>query len=243
MGNLREDMKNGAAELDFHFGAADWRLVRILPGQFTMGTPLDEPGRESWELAPRRFRITRPFYMAKYEATNAQYRAVMGPQTHSAPGDEELPFGQARFRDALEFCASLAKQLGVAVTLPTEAQWEYSCRAGTGTPYFTGSAEADLQRAAWYVGNSGGSVHRGCEKEMNQWGLCDMLGNVAEPCLDYVLAPEKLSETDPVGRVGPEYGCVRGGSWMDTAPHCRAGYRLRTRDRLAGLGIRIVINP
>ena len=243
MGNLREEMKNEAAALRFRFGAADWQLVKIPSGQFTMGTPLDEPGRDSWELAPRQVRITRPFYMGKYETTNAQYRAIMGPQPHSTPGDEALSFDQARYRDALEFCARLSKHLDVAVTLPTEAQWEFSCRAGAETPYYTGSREVDLQRAAWYAGNSGGSVHRGCEKEMNKWGLCDMLGNVAEPCLDYVLAPDKLSESDPVGRVAPEYGCARGGSWMDTAPHCRAGYRIRTQDRLAGLGIRIVINP
>ncbi len=242
MADLREDIKNGAPELDFHVGAASWRLVRILPGQFMMGTPLDEAGRNPWELAPRLFRITRPFYMGKYETTNAQYRAVMGPQPHSKPGDEALPFDQARYRDALEFCSKLSEQLGLAVTLPTEAQWEYACRAGTQTPYYSGSGEADLHGAAWYAANSGGSVHQGCQKETNKWGLCDMLGNVAEPCLDYILSPKNLKEDDPMGRVSPEYGCARGGSSMDAAPHCRAGFRIRTQDRLAGLGIRIVIN-
>jgi len=242
MADVREDIKNGAAELDFRVGAANWRLIRIPPGQFMMGTPLDEAGRDSWELAPRLARITRPFYMGKHETTNVQYRAVMGPQPHSKPGDEGLPFDQARYRDALEFCTKLSERLGVAVTLPTEAQWEYACRAGSQSAYYTGTSEEDLQRAAWYVANSERTVHTGCEKEMNEWGLCDTLGNVAEPCLDYILAPNRLSENDPVGRVSPEYGCARGGSWMDTAPHCRVGYRIRTQDRLAGLGIRIVIN-
>lgn len=243
MATLRDEIKSGAPELSFRVGAADWRLVKISAGSFTMGTPASEPGRESWELAPRRFRITKPFYMGKYETTNAQYRAIMGPQPHSTPGDEALSFGQARYRDALEFCSRLSEHIEVPVTLPTEAQWEYACRAGTETPYYSGSTEADLQRAAWYAGNAAGTVHPSCEKEPNRWGLCDMLGNVAEPCLDYILAPDKLSETDPVGRVSPEYGCARGGSWIDTAPHCRAGYRIRTQDRLAGLGIRIVIHP
>jgi len=241
--NLREEISKGAATVSFRVGEADWQLVLIPPGQFTMGTPLNEPGRESWELAPRRFRMTHRFYMGRYETTNAQYRAIMGPQPHTTPGDEALSFDQARYRDALEFCTRLSKHLGIVVTLPTEAQWEYACRAGTDTPYYTGPGEADLQRAGWYDGNSGGSCHRGGEKDKNNWGLCDMLGNVADPCLDYILAPDTLSESDPVGRVAPEYGCARGGSWMDTAAHCRAGYRIRTQDRLAGLGIRIVINP
>ena len=103
--------------------------------------------------------------------------------------------------------------------------------------------EGDLQRAACMPGIRAAPSIGVAKKETNKWGLCDMLGNVAKPCLDYILAPDKLSESDPVGRVGPEYGCARGGSWMDTAPHCRAGYRIRTQDRLAGLGIRIVINP
>src|SRR6267154_138605 len=74
MGNLREDIQNGAAELSFRFGAADWLFVKIPPGKFMMGTPMDEPGRESWEIAPRPVRISRPFYMGKHETTNAQYR-------------------------------------------------------------------------------------------------------------------------------------------------------------------------
>jgi len=241
--NLREQMKNQVAELNFRFGSVDWSLVKIPAGQFTMGTPLNEPGRESWELTPRTVRITRTFYLAKYEASNAQYRVIMGPQPHSKAGDESLSYDQARYRDALEFCTKLSKHLGVETTLPTEAQWEYACRAGTPTPYYTGSTAEDLQRAAWYVDNAGKTVHRGGEKAPNNWGLCDMLGNAAEPCRDYILSPDKLTEDDPVGRVAPEYGCVRGGSWMDTALHCRAGYRLRTRDNLAGLGIRFAINP
>ena len=70
-----------------------------------------------------------------------------------------------------------------------------------------------------------------------------MLGNVAEPCLDYILSPEKLTQDDPVGQTGLAYGCARGGSWMSTAEWCRAGARIRTRDNLAGLGIRIVLRP
>jgi formylglycine-generating enzyme required for sulfatase activity len=243
MSNLRSEIAGGAAELKFRLDATEWHLMRIPAGRFLMGTPLDEPGRESWELDPFAVRITKPFYMAKFEATNAQYRAVMGPQPHMSPGDERLPYDQSRFRDALEYAERLSKHLGENVTLPTEAQWEYCCRAGIQRPYYSGSGEGDLESVAWFDKNSGDGPHAVGEKKPNGFGLCDMLGNVAEPCIDYILAQEQMTHEDPVGETELGYGCARGGSWMSTAGQCRAGARIRTRDNLAGLGIRIVLHP
>lgn len=242
MSDLKKSIAASSAEIQFRLGPASWSLVRLAPGEFIMGTPLNEPGRQDWELPPRKVRLTRPFYMAKYEITRAQYQTVMRTAAASEMEDN-LPVDDITFAGALEFCRRLSETLGVTVTLPTEAQWEYACRAGSSTPYYTGRTTADLDRAGWYAANSQQHSHLGGEKQPNAWGLFDMLGNAAEPCLDYIITPEKLSDVDPVGRRSAEYGAARGGAWMDTAEHCRAGYRLRTRDSLRGLGIRIAINP
>jgi len=241
MADLRKSIASNAPEIQFRVGPATWYLVRLSPGEFLMGTPLNEPGRQDWEMPPRRVRLTRPFYLGKYEVTRAQYRAVMG--TPAAPdGPDDLPVDDLAFAEVLEFCRRLSDVAGITVTLPTEAQWEYACRAGTTTPYYSGSTAGDLDRIAWYAANSPQGPHPVGEKQPNLWGLFDMLGNAAEPCIDYV-SFDSLSSVDPEGTRSPQYGAKRGGAWMDSAANSRVGYRLRTRDRLAGLGIRIAVNP
>ncbi len=242
MADLEKSIAANQPEIHFRFGQASWSLVRIAPGEFVMGTPLNEPGRQDWEMPPQRVRITRPFYLGAHEVTWAQYRAVMRTPANPEQRDD-VAVDEITFSGALEFCQRLSKILHVRVTLPTEAQWEYACRAGTSTPYYTGSGTADLERAGWYEANSAGHPHPGGEKQPNAWGLYDVLGNAAEPCIDYISSFAALEDTDPTGQIQADYGAARGGAWMDTADHCRAGYRLRTRDSLRGLGIRIAIIP
>ena len=240
--DLRKSLSSNAPEVNFQLGTTTWHLVRIPPGEFIMGSPPNEPGRAEWEVPARRVRITRAFYLGKFEVTQAQFRKVMDTNPSQHLG-EDLPVDDVNFADALKFCERLSATVGVTVTLPTEAQWEYACRAGTTTPYYSGATEQDLGRIAWYARNSQEKTHPGGGKEPNAWGLYDMLGNVAEPCIDYILSFDKLSSNDPEGKRSQAYGALRGGAWMDTAERSRAAYRVRTRDMLAGMGIRIAINP
>ena len=160
MADLKQSIASDQPEIQFRFGPSNWSLVRMAPGRFLMGTPLDEAGRQEWELPPRSVRLSHPFYIGKFEITRAQYQAVMGTSPDiGTPVDE--PVDDVTFANAVEFCQRLSKIVGVTVTLPTEAQWEYACRAGTTTPYYSGSKEADLASVAWYVGNSSARVHRG----------------------------------------------------------------------------------
>jgi formylglycine-generating enzyme required for sulfatase activity len=235
-------LKENARELKFKYGSADWELVRIEPGEFVMGSPGNEAGREESEMPPMRVWITRPFYLGRYEVTQAQWRTVMGVNPSEFEGDN-LAVDQITYSQALEFCERLSKALGVNVTLPTEAEWEYASRAGTTTRYYSGDAESGLDAIAWFQGNSESRVHEVGQKKPNAWGLFDMLGNVYEPCIDYITSFEKLTERDPEGVRLPTHGAMRGGAWMEPAERCRAAARLRTTDRFGGMGVRIAIKP
>jgi formylglycine-generating enzyme required for sulfatase activity len=242
MADIHKAIASNAPELRFRFGRADWSLVRIPPGSFSMGSPLDEPGREDVEMPPRRVHISKPFYLGRYQITQVQYTAVTGhsPARFSGPN---LAVDQIKFSGAHKFCRDLSKQLGLAITLPTEAQWEYAYRAGTQAPYYSGSREADAERIGWYRENSGGKVHEAGQKAPNAFGLYDMAGNLYEPCLDAILNFDAIDATDPVGTIDPNSGVARGGAWMEPASRARAAFRVGTNDRFGWLGIRIAIVP
>lgn len=242
MADIRKAIEASEPQLRFRYGQAEWELVLIPAGTFLMGSPHGEAGRAADEALAKQVRITKPFYMGRHETTQAQYEAVMHRNPSVIKG-ETMPVYQVRYSDALEFCRRLSRLLGVKVTLPTEAQWEYASRAGTTTPYYTGSSEADLERAGWYRGNSGGRVHAVGQKQPNAWGLYDMLGNVYEPCSDYILDFRELGELDPTGESYSDHGAARGGSWMESATRCRAAWRIQSDDMFAGMGIRIAIEP
>ena len=126
-------------------------------------------------------------------------------------------------------CADKKRAYSSLVTayLPTEAQWEYACRAGTTTRYFSGNEEADLARVGWYAGNSGGRVHADGELPANPFGVCDMHGNVLEWCGDWIGAYEPNRQRDPRGaKLGSARG-LRGGSFWNDADGCRSAYRNR----------------
>jgi formylglycine-generating enzyme required for sulfatase activity len=242
MADLKAAITADAPTLRFQIGPTAWELVRVPAGDFTMGTPPNEPGREDGELPPRRVTITKAFYIGRYETTQAQYQAVMHENPSEFKGDD-LAIDQVRYSEALEYCRRLSDLTGVNVTLPTEAQWEYACRAGTNTPYYSGATEGDLNRAGWYRANSGKTVHKIGQKEPNAWGIYDMHGNLYEPSLDYIVSFDDLSTTNPEGKRFATHGAARGGAWMEPPDRCRAGSRIQTNDMFGGMGIRIVINP
>lgn len=160
--------------------------------------------------------ITTPFYMGKYEVTQEQGRQVMGSNPSQFRGGSDLPVETVSWLGAHEFCKRVQEKTGVILRLPSEAQWEYACRAGTRTAYYSGDDEASLDRVGWYGGNCGGKTHPVGQKEANVFGLYDMHGNVGEWCEDdwhddYTGAP-----TDGSAWIDkPRYHrrVVRGGSW------------------------------
>lgn len=191
--------------------------------------------------------LTQPFYMGKYTVTQAQYRAVMGSNPSIFKGPQ-LPVEHISWDDASEFCAKLSEQLrpnALFVRLPTEAQWEYACRAGTQTRFYSGDQERDLDGVAWYNANSGGAPHPVGMKKPNVLGLYDMHGNVWQWCGDaYIENIGELPATDPFSGTGPTpMRIIRGGSWDYGPSYCRSAYRYRSSPGVRGYchGFRICL--
>jgi formylglycine-generating enzyme required for sulfatase activity len=220
------------------------KLVLIPAGKFLMGSPGDEAGRDEDEGPQREVIISKPFYMSLYEVTQDQYEAVMGAKP-SKFADAAKPVESVSWEDAIEFCKKLSRRTSQAVALPTEAQWEYACRAGSKTRFSSGDDDRQLSTYARY-GQSGdaGTTPVGSRKP-NAWGLYDMHGNVWEWCADwyagsYVNAPAQ----DPTGPILGQSRVLRGGSWVNTSDGCRCATRNRSAPdvRYNGIGFRVVVN-
>jgi formylglycine-generating enzyme required for sulfatase activity len=169
-------------------------------------------------------------------AQNGQYRAVTGANPSYFKGPNDLPVEQVSWEEAGAFCGKLnaleKEQLGDArYRLPTEAEWEYACRAGTETRFGFGDADAHLGEYAWFRRNSDGETHPVGQKQPNAWGLYDMHGNVWEWCWDWYdkeyYATLPASAANPQGSSGAADRVVRGGSWFDFPRYCRAADRGR----------------
>ena len=229
-------------------------LVRIEPGTFTMGSPQTEWGRKPQEGPQTVVTLTRAFWMGKYEVTVDQYEDVLGAGA-AVPDDNmgmyvnkkgrDRPVMRLSWADATNFCAQLTEREreagrlpeGYVYRLPTEAEWQYACRAGTTTRYFFGDDLGGvlLGEYAWYRANSDGTVHRVGEKKPNLWGLYDMEGNASEWCLDVYRLPGG-EVTDPVGTMSGPWRVLAGGSW------CRGPDDQRSASRHAGNPVRAVID-
>lgn len=237
---IKRAIASAAPTLEFEVGSVPFQLVRISPGEFEMGSPATEAGRGENEGPARRIRIAEPFYLGRYEITQAQYKAVMGDNPSNVEGDS-LPVQGITYAGAREFCDLLSRRIRVRVELPTEAQWEYACRAGTRTRYYSGDSAADLDKAAWYQENSGGVPHDVGKRQPNALGLYDMLGNVWEVCADYLESYDEMPATDPVGDEGGILSAMRGGGYTHGPEYCRCASRLKTNVRFGGMGLRIAI--
>lgn len=232
-------------QVEFHVGAARFDILRIPSGEFEMGSPPHEPGHEEDETPQRPIHISHAFYLGKYEVTQALYRAVMGKVEDSNYHGDRYPMDGLPLGDARTFCEKLSHLTGLHVVLPTEAQWEYACRAGTKTRYYTGDSAADLAKAGWYDGNSGEHLHEVGQKAPNAFGLYDMLGNVGEMCQDEVYDYAAMNATDPEGNVSDDQTAMRGGAWMLTAKDCRCASRTVGISSMPpqGQGLRVAVIP
>jgi formylglycine-generating enzyme required for sulfatase activity len=213
-------LANQAISLDLG-GGIKMELMPIPAGEFEMGSNDGEAN----EKPVHKVKISRAFYMGKYVVTQAQYEKVTGKNPCALKG-ENLPLDIVNWSDAIEFCKKLSKLSGKNVRLPTEAEWEYACRAGTKTKYYTGDNEAALEQAAWYDKNSGRQPHPVGLKKPNAWGLYDMHGGVWQYCQDSYGADyySKSAAEDPEGPTGSD--CVmRGGSRGKNAKECRSAAR------------------
>jgi formylglycine-generating enzyme required for sulfatase activity len=146
--------------------------------------------------------------------------------------------------DATEFCKKLSEKTRQAVRLPTEAEWEYACRAGTATAYSFGDADSALGDYAWYGSNSGNTTHPVGQKKPNAWGLYDMHGNVWEWCADWYGSYPTGAVTDPQGAASGTSRVLRGGSWFYNPSDCRSANRngLTPDFRIINLGLRVVVS-
>jgi formylglycine-generating enzyme required for sulfatase activity len=252
-------------------------MVLVKKGQFRQGSPETEGGRGSDETQ-RDVTLTKDFYMAKYPVTVAQFRRFVedkGYLTEAEQGDsggfgladgklvqrkefnwkqpgyevkDDCPVTMVTYDDAFAFVYWRREKSKHKFTLPTEAQWEYACRAGTTTPLYNGAGEADLDAIGWYAGNSDKAAHPVGKKKPNAWGLYDMSGNVFEWCRDWY-APYEGDATDPLQARSnmiekqPPRRVLRGGSWFKAAKYCRSASRWRNNaaSRNADNGIRVLI--
>jgi len=209
-------------------------LVYIPAGEFLMGSPAAEKDRDDDEGPQHRVRITRGFHMAVHEVTHEQYEAVMGENPSHFKG-ANLPVEQVSWNDAVEFCKRLSAKWGKTVRLPTEAEWEYACRAGTTTPFYFGETISTNQ--ANYDGDFVyGSGQKGEDRQKtmpvgsfppNAFGLHDMHGNVWEWCGDWYDSGyyRKSPPSDPQGPETGESRVIRSGSWSGSPNFCRSADR------------------
>ena len=230
-------------------------FASIPAGKFLMGSPATEKERSPNETQ-HEVTLTQGFWMGVYEVTQAQYEQVMGKNPSEFKG-ATLPVETVSYKDALAFCKKLSdlpaeKAAGRKYRLPTEAEWEYCCRAGTSTPFHFGN-ELNGTQANCDGNNPYGTTKKGPYLEKtspvgsypaNAWGLYDMHGNVWEWCQDRYDSSPKQSVTDPRG---PEVGsiCVsRGGSWYNEAAGCRSAnrYWYDPSIRNSGVGFRLALS-
>ncbi len=225
--------------------------LKLIPaGSFLMGSPSDEVGRSTDESPRHRVVISEPFYLSSGEITQALYEKVMGvnPSHFKAP---DKPVEQVTWHDAIAFI----KASGAPLRLPTEAQWEYACRAGITTAYSSGTTQQSALQAGWFgYGDelnralSDDESHPSAQKEPNGFGLYDMHGNVYEWCADWY-SPTYYKDSPTMDPQGPPTGderVLRGGSWEAPAVNARSanrnGYSPNSRGYVLGFRVALSVD-
>ncbi len=214
------------------------KFVRIPAGRFSMGS--SAPASFDEEKPVHEVSLTRPFELQTTEVTQAQWRAVMGNNPSKFPEDDR-PVEQVSWNDCQTFLRKLnEREPGRHYRLPTEAEWEYACRAGSAAERY-----GELGDTAWYARNAGGATHPVGQKRPNAWGLFDMLGNVWEWCADWYDDYPAVAVTDPPGPPSGSYRVIRGGGWNQDDRGVRATNRGNGGPNGAGAdwGFRLARDP
>ncbi len=219
--------------VEFEVRGVRLRLRWIPPGTFLMGSPESEKGRFRNEGPQHWVTITRGYWMAETPCTQALWEAVMGNNPSSFKG-LELPVESVNWNQCRDFCERMTREVpGLVFRLPTEAEWEYACRAGTATAFNDGSGctgpdgnDPALERLGWFNKNSGNTTHPVPGKDPNAWGLYDMHGNVWEWCADGRREYRPEAMKNPTGfTVETAARVLRGGSYGNRAKGCRSACR------------------
>ncbi|MDP8246317.1 MAG: formylglycine-generating enzyme family protein [Candidatus Hinthialibacter antarcticus] len=214
--------------------AAPLVLARIPAGSFLMGSDSSEPGHEDNEAPQHEVVISEDFYMGKFEITQAQWVAIMGSNpSHEEMIGDNLPVNKVSLDECQEFLKRLNGMLNDwRYRLPTEAEWEYACRAGskTTTSFSKNPTPEQIDKHAWYRENSDYVIHPVGFKTPNAWGLHDMYGNVWEWCWDWYGPYSPIKRTDPRGPSEGEEIVIRGGSWMAKPEFIRSADRGKMDD-------------
>ncbi|MEI8373022.1 MAG: formylglycine-generating enzyme family protein [Planctomycetota bacterium] len=216
-------------------GGVKLDLVSIPAGSFTMGDASDKP--------VHKVTITKPFHLGKYEVTQEQWEAVMGSNPSRFKGPKN-PVEQVSWDDCQQFLVKLNAKTGGRggkFVLPTEAQWEYACRAGSTGKFCFEDDEKQLGEYAWYDENSDDKTHPVGEKRPNAFGLYDMHGNVWEWCQDWYETYGAEAVDDPRGPAKGSYRVLRGGGWSYGGGNCQSAYRDGSEPgyRRRNLGLRV----
>jgi len=178
-------------------------------------------------------KLTRDFWLGKYEVTQGEYAAAMGKNPSHFPGDTNRPVEKLSYFDAVAYCSAVTRNerdagrlpSGYTYRLPTEAEWEYACRAGATNFFSFGDAVNEADQYAWTLENSEGATHPVGQKRPNSWGLYDMHGNVWEWCSDWFVDYPSAQATDPTGPLRGKFKVFRGGGWNHAVEFARSGNR------------------
>jgi formylglycine-generating enzyme required for sulfatase activity len=231
---------SGDESRDIVVNSVGMKLACIPPGEFTMGSPKTEPGRVATETE-RHVAFERGFRIGVTEVTQKEWRLIMGTNPAFFKGDD-LPVERITWREAVEYCRRLSEKEKKRYRLPTQAEWEYACRAGTTTVYYSGEIKEALAAAGWYVGNSGNQSHPVGRKKPNPWCLYDMHGNVSEWCAARPGDDRGNSTSAQLNGEEKALRDLRGGSWGLTASACRSASLFSNAGtfRYFDLGLRVV---
>ena len=209
-------------------GGATMAMIYVAPGSFMMGSPSTEEGREDDETQ-HRVTLTKGYWLGETEVTQAQWESVMGINPSRFKGASR-PVECVSWNDCQAFIAIVnreaRRQFGGEFRLPTEAEWEYACRAGSKGSY---AGTGKLDDMGWCSDNSGEQTHEVKGKEANAWGFYDMHGNVLEWCQDWYGEYQSGAVTDPTGSASGDARVLRGGCWDGGARFCRSADRGRLR--------------
>jgi formylglycine-generating enzyme required for sulfatase activity len=234
---------------------APTNMVFIPPGTFRMGSPTNEVDRSPSEGPQTAVTISRGFWLGKYEVTQGEYLSLMNTNPSNFAGDTNRPVERVTWDDATNYCGQLTQRERTAgriptncvYRLPTEAEWEYACRAWTSTRFSYGDdpGYTNLTNYAWYLGNSGGTTHPVGQKLPNPWGLYDMHGNVYEWCQDWFDTYPGGVAVDPQGPASGWSRVIRGGYWLYDARDCRSAGRMNSPPDLwlIPIGVRVLLAP